>query len=442
MHLKFLLRASLLTVSLWGPTFLPAAVPDKAVPATSSNPNIRIVEMTVAKVNGEIITKTELDHQRALIAAEITKQNPSLTPPQVEAAVREKEADELREQIDQLLLVQKAKELNISVDAEVTKQIAQLQAESKMIDPEEFHRWVQEGSGLPFEDFRNNMKNHFLTQRLISQEVAYKIQLPQGELHKYYDEHKTEFVREEQVFLSEILIATKSSSDADVAAAEKKAKDIAARARKGEKFGDLARSYSDAPSAAQDGQLGASKRGDLRKEIEDIVFKANRGFVTDPMRTSYGWVILKVDERHEAGQAAFEDVQNEIMEKLFAPRMQPEVRKYLTKLREDAFIEIRAGYVDSGAAPGKDTSWKDPSSLKPETITKAEVAANKKHRILGVIPRRSSQVSSSDPGASKGTTAPPAAAPATDPASNSSSSSSSSSSPAATPASTPAAPAQ
>jgi parvulin-like peptidyl-prolyl isomerase len=407
MHPKFSLCASLLAVSLM------AAAPDKSVPAASTPTNIKIVEMIVAKVNGEIITKTELDHQREVIASELAKQNPSFTPAQIEAATNQKEADELRDQIDQLLLVQKAKELSISVDAEVTKRIAALQADSKLIDPEEFHRWVQEGSGMPFEDYRNQMKNALLTQRLISQEVAYKIQLPQSELHDYYDKHKSEFVREEQVYLSEILIAPKSSSDADVAAAEKKAKEIIARARKGEKFGDLARAYSDAPTASQDGQLGPSKRGDLRKEIEDVVFKANRGYVTDPIRTQNGWVILKVEERHEAGQAAFEDVQNEIMEKLYAPRMQPKIREYLTKLREDAFIEIRNGYVDSGAAPGKDTSWKDPATLKPQTVTKAEVAATKKHRILGVIPRRASSVSSSDPGA-KATA--PAATPSTAPA--------------------------
>jgi hypothetical protein len=67
--------------------------------------------------------------------------------------------------------------------------------------------------------------------------------------------------------------------------------------------------------------------------------------------------------------------------------MQPKVREYLTKLREVAFLEIRGGYVDSGAAPGKDTAWKDPAQLKPETTTKEEVAARKRKRLLGVIPR-------------------------------------------------------
>lgn len=424
MHPKFLLRAGLLAAALCGPVLSAADVPASA----SSTPNVKVVEMIVAKVNGEIITQTELEHQRALIQSELEK-DVTIPRDKLAAEVNQKQADALRGKIDELLLTQKAKEESISVDAEVTKRLAQLQADSKKADPEEFHRWIQENAGIPFEDFKSQMRDHLLTQKLVSQEVAYKINIPQSEIKDYYEKHKADFVREEQVFLREILIAPKSNSPADVAAAEKKAKEICARARKGEKFAELARSYSDAATAQQDGELGAYKRGQLLKPIEDAVFTQNRGYVTDPIRTSGGFEILKVEERYQAGQAALEDVQNEIMDKLYAPRMEPELRKYLTKLREDAFIEIRGGWVDSGAAPGKDTSWKDPATIQPETTTKAQVQAQKKKRILGVIPRHTSSVSSSDPGAAGKSATPPAApgtTPATPPASGSSSSSSSS----------------
>src|SRR5207245_9310614 len=136
-------------------------------------------------------------------------------------------------------------------------------------------------------------------------------------------------------------------------------------------------------------ELPAYKRGQLRKEIEDIVFKQPKGYVTDPVDMANGCEILKVGERYEARQAPLSDVENEISERLYMPRMEPKVRDYLTKLREDAFLEIRSGYEDSGAAPGKDTAWKDPAQLKPETTTKEEVAARKRKRLLGVIPRKS-----------------------------------------------------
>ena len=425
MRLKYLLSGGVAYAFMCSPAFLGGAEPEKSpkdTRAPNAPQNFEVVESIIAKINGEIITQTELNKQRSQILAEARK-DPGLTGEKLDEFVKTKQSDSLRDQIDNLLLVQRAKDLSISVDSEVTRRIADLQAQSKKSDPEEFHKWVAEGSGVSFEDFRNGMKNQMLTQRVISQEVARNINVPQGELKAYYEAHKAEFVREEQVFLREILIAPKDDSPEAVAAAEKKAKDISARARKGERFTDLAKSYSDAASAAQDGDLGPQKRENLRKEMADVVFKQNRGYVTDPIRTGTGWVILKIEERHDAGQAPFEDVQNEIMEKLYMPKMQPEIRKYLTKLREEAFVEIRGGYVDSGAAAGKDTSWKDPATLKPQTTTKEEVtAARKKKRVFGIIPRRSSGVSSSNPAAP----AKPAAD--TAPAKSGSSSSSSSSS--------------
>jgi hypothetical protein len=98
-------------------------------------------------------------------------------------------------------------------------------------------------------------------------------------------------------------------------------------------------------------------------------------------------MILRIDEHHKAGQADIEEVENEIMERLYRPQFEPKVRQYLTRLREEAFLEIKDGYVDTGAAPGKSTKWTDPAQLKPETVTKEEVAAQKRRRrLLWAIP--------------------------------------------------------
>src|ERR1019366_524874 len=128
-------------------------------------------------------------------------------------------------------------------------------------------------------------------QRVISEEVYRNIVIPKAEINKYYNEHKTEFIRQEMVSLREILISTGSGS-AEQVAAEKKAKGLVEKARKGEaKFTDLARQYSDAPTATSDGELGAFKRGDLAKEIDDVVFKNAKGYVTDPILRPAGYEI-------------------------------------------------------------------------------------------------------------------------------------------------------
>jgi len=109
--------------------------------------------------------------------------------------------------------------------------------------------------------------------------------------------------------------------------------------------------------------------------------------VTDPISAGNGFLILKVDDHQKAGLAEFEEVQNEITGKLFQPRMQPELRKFLTQLREGAFLEIKPGYEDSGAVPGKNTAWVDPAEIKPETVTKeAVLAKSRRKRLLHVVP--------------------------------------------------------
>ncbi len=371
----------------------------------SARADVRVVEEIVAKVNGDIITRGEIDRTRQALEMDLKQQG--LAGPQLQKALKEKEPDALRDQIDQLLLVQKAKELNINVDPEVTRELAAIQTQSKITDPDKFQQWIREQSaGMSFEDFKSQMKNQRLTQRVIGQEVGSKISVPKPEVQKYYEEHKAEFVRQEQVFLREILISTEGKNAEQIAAAEKKAKEIVARARKGEKFPELARDNSDAQTAKNFGELGWWKRGELTKEIEDIAFKQKKGYVTDIIRVPNGFEILKIEERHETGQAPFEDVENEIMERLYMPRMQPKVREYLTKLRKDAFLEIREGYVDSGAAPGKDTAWKDPAQLKPETTTKEEVASRRRKRFLGVIPRGSAKPVKDNPKAESALPAP------------------------------------
>src|SRR5580700_4753402 len=227
------------------------AVPFLVLAADRPDPQVHLVEEIVAKVNGEIITRSELDKRREYLTEEI-KQQKGLTGDALQKAVNDEAASALRDQIDQLLLVQKGKELNINVDADVNRRIAEIQSESKISDPEKFHEWLQEQlpGGESFEDFKLQTKNQFMTQRVISEEVYRNITIPKVDVEKYYNEHKAEFVREEVVSLREILVSSGDGSPAKVAAAEAKAKSLVDRARKGEaKFNDLARQYSDAATA-------------------------------------------------------------------------------------------------------------------------------------------------------------------------------------------------
>jgi len=348
--------------------------------------DVTIMEEIVCKVNGDIITRTEMAKARRDVESEL--RGNGLSGARLEEAFDAQSKDILREKIDELLLVQKAKELNLKVDAEVTKRLAGIQSAARIVDEDRFHEYIREHmGGMPFEDFKDELTKRALREAVVREEVSRKITFKRAEIEAYYKDHLNEFQRNERIFLREILIATKGKDAAGVAAAQKKAKELVDRARHGEHFPEMAQANSDdEATAAQGGELPPYEKGVLIPELESAVWEKERGYITDPIKTDAGFIILRVEEHQQAGLASLDQVEEEVTDKLFQPRMAPAVRAYLTKLREQAFLQIKPGFEDTGAAPGKDTTWQDPLSLKPATVTKQEVAAKKVHKKLLGIP--------------------------------------------------------
>lgn len=344
-----------------------------------------VVDQIVAKVNGDIVSQDELQRLTKELSQELKAQGANGA--QLQKAFDDRSRNVLRDRIDELLLIQKGKELNINVDSDVSKYMASLQRQSGITDPDKFHDYVRQQSGMSYEDFLNETKNQFLTRQVIGEEVGRHITVTDKEVEAYYNAHKSDFIRDEKAYLSEILISTEGKDAAGVAAAEKKAQQLSDEASKGERFSDLAHDNSDAITAKDGGVLGGYKKGDLAPAIEQAVWNLPRGGVTKPIKVPTGWEIFKVDDHTKAGLAPLSDVKNDIENILYGPKMQPQVREYLTGLRKQAFLQIKPGYVDTGAAPGQDTRWQDVAQLKPETVTKAEVEQKTRHkRLFGVIP--------------------------------------------------------
>ena len=238
--------------------------------STAFAADVAVVEEIVCKVNGDIITRTELDKDRKDAENEFRQQG--LTGRALQDAVNSSTRDLLRKRIDQLLLIQKGKELDVKVDPDVTKRMANMQRQSGISDPEKFQEYVRDHAGMPYEDYKNEIKNQLLIERVIRQEVSSTIKFKREDLEKYYAEHKDEFMRKERIFLSDIYVSTEGKDAAGVAAAEKKAKDLSARAKKGEKFSEMAQTNSDAQDAANGGELPAYEKGQLRADIESAVW--------------------------------------------------------------------------------------------------------------------------------------------------------------------------
>ncbi len=356
-----------------------------SVSLAADNPPPVVVDQIIAKVNGDIVSQDELQRSMRELAQEMKAQG--LPSTQIQSEVEKHQKDSLRDRIDELLLTQRGKELNINVDSDVSKYMASLQRQSKLTDTEKFHDFIRQQSGMSYEDFLSETKNQFLTREVVGQEVGRHINISDKDVQDYYNAHKQDFMRDEKVVLSEILISTQGKDDAGVAAAEKKAKQMADDASKGQRFTDLARDNSDASTAKEGGALGGYKKGDLNKQIEDAVWGLPKGSVTQPIKLPTGFEVFKIDDHTKAGLEPLSEAKTEIDNILYGPKMQPKMREYLTGLRKQAFLQVKAGYVDTGAAPGQNTTWQDPAQLKPETVRKSELEEKTRHkRLLWVVP--------------------------------------------------------
>jgi len=365
----------------------------------------QVVEEIIARVNNQIITRSEFARSKDQLRDEVKTQDPA----NADKLYADREKDVLRDLIDQQLLIEKAADLGLSADTDVIKRLDQMRKDMKLDSMEALQKEAEK-QGVSWEDFQQNMKNQILTQKVIGEEVGGHLAMTKEEEEKFYDEHKSEMQHPEFIRLSEILIAPKpvtpaitsasgpaamgpndqaqapadeaakqAEDAAALAAAKAKAEDLLNQLKAGAKFDDIAKKYSDGPSAADGGALGTFERGKLAKELEDKTFAMKAGEITDVIRVKQGYTILRVDDHEMAGVPPMKDVLPKIQDALYYQKLQPALRAYLTKLREDAYIDIKPGYVDTGASPNE---------TKPVETTTAEANAKKlkkKHKKLGVL---------------------------------------------------------
>jgi peptidyl-prolyl cis-trans isomerase SurA len=232
--------------------------------------NSKIVEEIIARVNNEIITRSELDKARAAAEDEARQEcQGKCTPEQLRPDIEDRQKNTLRELIDQSLLVQRGKDMSVNVEPDVIKKLDQIRQQNKIDSMEDLEKAVS-SQGQNWEDFKNNIRSQILTQRVISSEVGSHITIGKEEVAKYYEEHKNEFVRPEQVALREIEVSTEGKKDADLPDLKKKAETALKRVKDGEDFGEIAKRFSDSSTAKQGGFLGQYKRGELSKELDVI----------------------------------------------------------------------------------------------------------------------------------------------------------------------------
>ncbi len=318
-----------------------------------------IIEQILVKVNGEIITKTDLE-QRQIAAI---RQRPDAASLRSDDAALAKLLSEVTpavivDAVDELLLIQRGKELGYTMGDEQFQSILEnIRKENKIETEEQFQAALRQ-EGLTMLDLRRQLEKQMLVNRVQQTEVMGKIGVTEDEVKAYYDANAATLAAPANVTLREILVSVESTDKGVNVAADEAAAAKAAEAHQrlgaGEPFAKLAADMSDAPSKANGGLLGDIPYTDLAPELQKEIDALKPGDITAPRRTSRGYQILKLDGRTGGGTPTMEDARDRISERVFEQKRRGEFQKYLVRLRGQAIIEWKNDEVkkayDSGLA--------------------------------------------------------------------------------------------
>ena len=327
--------------------FLPAL----AALGQSSQSKGVLIEQIVARVNNEIITLSDYEKTAQGLEQEVEQDCQNCTPDRIQSLLKDRQKNLLRDMIDQQLLIERAKDMDVNVETDLVKRLDQVRKDNNLATMEELEKAV-ESQGIVWEDYKTQLRNGLLTQEVIRKEVGGRMDIGSDEVKKYYEAHKQDFNRPEQVELGELFLNTEGKSPEEIAAVRTKAEDLHNRVVKGDDFNELAKRYSQGQTAQEGGDLGVFQRGQLAKQLEDAAFTLDKGGVTDVIQTKTGFEILKVFDHYQAGLQPLEKVSNEITNIIYKQRMEPAMRDYLAELREESYVQVKPGFTDTAAVAG------------------------------------------------------------------------------------------
>ena len=294
------------------------------------------IDRIVAKVNEEIITLSELNREMEPVRKEITSR---FSGAQRDQALKEAEDQILDSLIESILVYQKAIELEYPayVEDEVTGRIQQVMSDRNFRDTEEFETALAK-EGLSMKSYRESIEKMLVSQAMVSDFINHRISLLTPEIERYYQNHQADFSTSEEVTLREIVLDTSKG----VSEAETLAADIADRVLRGESFAEMASRYSSGSTAGKGGEIGTYVVERLNAEIRKVLEGVEEGKVSSAQKSSEGLIIYYVDARKPAAVKPLDEVRNEISNTLFMQKQSPEYERFITQLREEAYIQIFA----------------------------------------------------------------------------------------------------
>ena len=330
-----------------------------------------ILEQILVKVNGDIITKTELEQRQIAL---LRQRNLSSTDPnndELKQAIVEITPQLILDAVDELLLTQRGKELGYKLgDAQFEEILAKIREENKIETDEQFEAALKQ-ENLTRADLRKSLEKQMIVSRVTQAEVNGKIGTTEDEERAYYDTHKAEFTSQPEITIREILVEVPDSGKGINVGlddeAKQKAEALRERVVSGESFDKVAAQFSDAPSKANGGLIGPIKRSEVAPAVQQVLAALKVGEVSPVARTKRGYQILKMESATEATVMPFDEARSQIADRVFGQKRRGELIKYMNKLRDQAIIEwkndqLKQAYDQALAAVVKSLSTAEPGT--------------------------------------------------------------------------------
>lgn len=289
----------------------------------------------VAVVNGTPITREEFQTALERNRAQMESQGQSVGGDQLEQL----RTDVLESLITQELLYQQSQELGITVSQEeVQSELSSIQ--DQFPDGERYSQALEQ-AGVTEEELRGDIRRNIAIQKLVRDEVASPEEITEQELRAFYDDNPDLFQQGERIEAQHILISTQEAqNEEEEQAALEEAQEVRRLlVEENRDFAAVAEEYSDGPSAQNGGQLGSFSRGQMVPPFEEAAFSLEVGEISEPVETQFGYHIIEVTDKTEAGQAPFEQQRDRIRQYLMQQRQREELDSYLAQLKEESQIE-------------------------------------------------------------------------------------------------------
>jgi peptidyl-prolyl cis-trans isomerase SurA len=326
-------------VSVQGQT---PAVPPAGIQLVPNAPGV-IVERVLVRVNGEILTQSDLTQRQIEVLREQNRQIPDA---QLQTEIAKVTPDILVSAVDDLLLVQRGREMGVKFTDEQFKQaVDNIKTQNKLDDAQLKAALAQEG--LTLEQLRQQLERSYLMRAVQQREIGPSMTITQEEQRQYYDRHKERFMTPETLTLREISLAVPSTTvngqelvdpAADAAVAARIAA-IRSRATSGEDFARLVAEVSEAANKSTGGIIGPIRADDLNPALKGALTGLPPGGITEPFKAPKAYQIFKVEERSVPQLRPFDSVRGEIEQAIRDERLEPETQKMLGRLRTQAVIE-------------------------------------------------------------------------------------------------------